>query len=71
MNMKWPRNVIVQDDNIVVGVLLADSELQMNSYISVAGGLDDDDVKQILQEWREGSASGQLREFRWREEPNR
>ena len=51
---KFCRNVIVQDGNLVVGVLLADATLQMDSYIPVAGGLDDDGVKHILQQWQEG-----------------
>ena len=34
---KWLRNVIVQSGNIVVGVLLADSELQLNSVYSGCG----------------------------------
>jgi len=66
--MAWCRNVIIQNGNLVIGVLLAGDKLETNSYIPVAGGLDDDGVKHILQEWQKGKVSGQSGDFTWREE---
>jgi hypothetical protein len=63
--------MIIQDGNIVVGVLLANGDLDVNAYHDVAGGIDDAGVQQILKEWRAGRNSGELCEFTWREEVNR
>jgi len=65
---EWARNVIVQKGNIVVGVLLADSELGLNAYLEVGGGLDEAGQRSILEQWRNGEVSGRLGVLTWREE---
>jgi hypothetical protein len=66
--VEWCRNVIVQRGNIVVGVLLADTELRLNAYREVAGGLDEAGQRTILEKWRKGEASGESGALTWQEE---